>query len=646
MIKSIIKIHSLLVFFFLTSAVSAQKIELGEISKEDLMEKSYPSDSSANAAYLYKYRNTYIDGRNLVTEVHHKIKIYNKEGFDYATKKLRLYKNGSSREAVLGLKAFTYNLVGNEIVKKPISKESIFKTEYHKRQNHYTFTMPDVKEGSIIEYKYRINSPFYTNIDEYKFQHSIPVRKLYSKLYTPAFFKYKKKTKGFLLVIPKNSFKRDARIGVNVNITEYEMSNVPALKDEPFVDNIENYKAGVEYELIAIKYTTHTKYYAQSWDDVAKSVNEYDTYKNQINKKSHYKDDIDNLVAGITNSEEKMIKIFDFVKSKIKWNKVEGIYTFNGLPKAYKTGLGNVSDINLNLISMLRYVGLKANPILLSTKDNGIPIFPTIDGLNYVICGVELNGKVIRLDAADKYSSSNILSTNVMNWQGKLIRTDDTYKDIYLTSGKLSLTITFMHVKIDPSGSLNGKIRTTYKDNSGHRFRENYAKTSNEDYLLELESQNENIEISDFKLDNLENNDKPIVESYSYVKDEHIESIEDKMYLSPMLFLKSESNPFVLEKRLFPIDFSFPWNRKYQVQLEIPEGYTIESLPEPILMKMPEGIGEFSYNLKRTSDTKIQLVCSTKINQSKLGPKNYEFLKNFYNQMIKKQEEKIILKKI
>ena len=554
-------IKTLVTLFILLISINhtfSQQIKLGEISKEDLLEKTYPSDSSANAAYLYKYRNTYIDGQSLVTEVHHIIKIYTKEGFDYATKKIKLSKNGSSRETVIGLKAFTYNLDNDEILKKQISKESVFKTEYHKRQNHYTFTMPDVKEGSIIEYKYRVNSPFFTNIDEYKFQHSIPVKKLYSKLYTPAFFKYKKKTKGFLSVYPKISNKRDARIGVNVNIHEYIMTNVPALKEEPFVDNIQNYKAGVEYELVAVYYTTHTKYYAQTWGDVAKSVNDFDTYKSEINKKSHFKNEIDNLIAGITNSEEKMIKIFDHVKSKIKWNEIDGIYTFNGLSKAYKTGLGNVGDINLNLVSMLRYAKLKANPILLSTKDNGIPILPTIDGLNYVICGVELNGEIIKLDAADKYSSSKILSTNVMNWQGKLIRTDDSYKDIYLTADKPSLTNTIMSVKIDPNGSLDGKIRTTYKDNNGHRFRENYAKTSNEDYLLEVENQNENIEISDYKIDNLENNDKSVVETYSYVKEEHIENIDNKMYLSPMLFLKRESNPFILEKRLFSIDFFFP----------------------------------------------------------------------------------------
>ena len=62
-----------------------------------------------------------------------------------------------------------------------------------------------------------------------------------------------------------------------------------------------------------------------------------------------------------------------------------------------KKGVGNSGDINLNLINMLNYAGLIANPILVSTKSHGIPLFPTLEGFNYVIAGVELNGSLYLL---------------------------------------------------------------------------------------------------------------------------------------------------------------------------------------------------------------------------------------------------------
>ena len=104
-----------------------------------------------------------------------------------------------------------------------------------------------------------------------------------------------------------------------------------------------------------------------------------------------------------------MALIFDFVKSKVKWNEYYGKYTSDGVKKAYKEQVGNVAEINLMLTSMLRYAGLNANPVLVSTRDNGIPLFPTREGYNYVISCVELpTGKVL-LDATNKYGSPNIL---------------------------------------------------------------------------------------------------------------------------------------------------------------------------------------------------------------------------------------------
>ena len=624
--------------------VSSQTVKFGEVTIQELEEKYYPKDSSATAAYLYKYRNTYIQDENLVTEVYHKIKIYNKKALDFATKKIKLYKSNSADERVSGLKATTYNLVNGAIEIEKISKASIFKTEYHKRQDHYTFTMPNVKEGSIIEYKYKIYSPFFTNIDEYKFQHSIPVKKLYSKLYTPAFFKFNKKVKGFLPVIPKHSHKRDARIGVEVNITEYEMSDIPALEDELYVDNIENYRSGVEYELVAVNYATHIKYYSQTWGDVAKSINESDTFKNKIKKQSYYKDDLNNVLSSVTTNDDKIKKVFEFIKSKVKWNEIEGIYTFNGMPKAYKTGVGNVGDINLMMISMMRYAGLKAYPILLSTKDNGIPRYPTLSGLNYVICGIELDDKIILLDATSKYSNQNILPIRTMNWFGKLIRPNNTVENIPLTPLKPSTIITNMNVKISEDGGLEGLIRNVFRNHNAFQFREKYTKISNDDYLLEVESLNENIEISEYKLVNIENIDKPVVETFSFSKDDYIEIIGNKMYFSPLLFFALDTNPFLAEERLFPIDFIFPWNKKFQISLKVPEGYALESMPKSIKIKLPNNQGEFTYLIKKSNDN-IQLSCYIKMESSKIPANQYTFLKQFYNQIIKKQGEKIILVK-
>ena len=89
------------IFLFLLVTVhnTAQEIKFGSVSKEELTEKEFVNDKSASAAILYKHRNSYLVTTNgntqLITEIFERVKIYDKDGFEYATKEISLYKNRS-----------------------------------------------------------------------------------------------------------------------------------------------------------------------------------------------------------------------------------------------------------------------------------------------------------------------------------------------------------------------------------------------------------------------------------------------------------------------------------------------------------------------------------------------------------------------
>ena len=100
------KKYILLTFAFVCFAIlNAQEIEFGEVSKAELEEKQHPQDSEAAAAILYE--NIYVtfryiqgQGFQVETNVHKRIKIYTKDGFDMANHSIPLYKGGSEREKV------------------------------------------------------------------------------------------------------------------------------------------------------------------------------------------------------------------------------------------------------------------------------------------------------------------------------------------------------------------------------------------------------------------------------------------------------------------------------------------------------------------------------------------------------------------
>lgn len=666
------RIKSFILAVLLSSVVFSQNYDFGEVSVEELSEKFYPTDSSASAAYLYKDRNTSFhydqsEGFVLVTKIHERIKIYSKEGFDYATTSVPLYKSGSSRESVTGLKGYTYNLANGKVEDFKLKKDGIFKSEISKFFDETKFTLPNIKEGCVVEYKYEIRSPFYTNVDVFEFQHDIPIKKLQAKFSAPEYFVFQASSKGFLNVIPKESRVNDKIIFNNKtrnngryttsttystdelsfynNISTFDLSDVPALKEEPHVNNIRNYRSAMKYELSYTSFpNSPIKHYATTWGDVVKTIYENPSFGGELDKSGYFESDIDELLSGVSDPMEKAARIYDYVKSNVKWNGYYSKYSNNGLRKAYKEHTGNVADINLMLTAMLRYAGLDANPVLVSTRKNGVPLFPTREGYNYVICGIEVPNDIVLLDATSKYSAPNVLPFRALNWQGRVIRKSGSSALIDLYPKTISKNTTSLFLKLDDTGLVEGQMRAVKTGHKARNYRNKYNSTDEEQFITNLENKFDGMEIEEFKVSNNKNLGKPVMESCKFSIESQADIIEDKIYFSPMFFFKMNENPFKLEKREFPIDFGYPSDDIYRFNITLPEGYTVVSAPKSKKLELPDNLGSFVYQVK-VNGSMIQLVIDSKINVPIVSPIYYDALKSYFSGLIEAENEQIVLTK-
>lgn len=663
------------VSFCFSLTVLAQDYKFGKVSKEELQEKFNPMDSSANATYLYKYRKSFFEynqekGFELITEIHERVKIYNSEGFKYATKAISLYKSSNEEEEVNSLKAYTYNLINDKVEDAKLDKGGIFKTEKSRYRNETKFTMPNVKDGCIVEYKYRIMSPFYSNVDDFEFQHDIPIKKLEAKFETPEYFNFKLNTKGYLSVVPKKETKSDKITFTNTTrasttihsktqasystndvdfintLWKYNLKDIPALKDEPYVNNINNYRSSVKYELSYTQFPNSApKYYATTWEDVVKSIYESSSFGGELNKKGYYEDDINTLISSVSDPKAKVDLIFDFVKTKVKWNGYYGKYTADGVRKAYKNQVGNVAEINLMLISMLKHAGLRAYPVLISTRQNGVPIFPTREGYNYVIACVKYaDNSVILLDATSKYAAPNTLPFRVLNWQGRVVAEHGGSELIDLYPKTASKNSIVLMANLDEEGSVEGKYRAIKTNHRALSFRERYLEANKDDFLEKLENKYKGLEVSDYEVKNDLELNKPIAESYSFQKESQADIIGDKIYFSPLFFFKTDENPFKLENREFPVDFGYPSVTSYRININTPEGYKIESVPESLAIGLPDNLGSFKYKVVGSGNA-IQVSITTQINQPIIASLYYDALKMYFNQLVEKEAEQVVLTK-
>lgn len=658
---------AVLLFVFLNVNTFAQDFNFGKISKEELQEAFNPLDSSANATFLYKYRKTFFeyrqgDGFELITEVHERVKIYNQEGFAYATKELRLGKSGSDREQFSNLKAYTYNLVNGKIEEDKIGKEGVFDSELHKYANQVKFTMPNIKPGCIVEYKYRITSPFVTNVDDYVFQHNIPIKRLEAVFETPEYFNFKTNTKGFFPVIPKKEKVSDRLVptqhdgdGTSLNssnstytkeISTYNLSNIPALKLEPYVNNIDNYRSTVKYELSYVNFPqTPIKYYSTTWEDVVKTIYESPNFGDELKKTGYFENDIDAIIGSISDPVKRISLIFDFVKSNIKWNDYYGYSTNDGVKKAYKDHVGNVAEINLMLTAMLRYAGLNAYPVLVSTRQNGIPLFPTRDGYNYVVSCVKLPNAVFLLDGTNRNSAPNVLPIRALNWQGRIVSEHGGSEPIDLYPAIDSKNSIMGMLNLDEKGTLTGALRSTKTNHNAWSYREEFNGIKKEDFLTQLENKNKGLEISDFEVQHETDYSEPILESYKFEMESQADIINNKIYFSPLFFLKTNENPFKLEKREYPVDFGYASSTTYRLAINIPAGYQVESLPEGGSFVMPDNLASFKYNVTANAAS-VQLFVSTEMHQPIIPYNYYEALKAYFSKIVEKEAEQIVLTKI
>jgi len=184
-----------------------------------------------------------------------------------------------------------------------------------------------------------------------------------------------------------------------------------------FVNNINNYTSAVSHELESVQYPNRPfKLYSTDWKSVTKTIHDDSDFGQELEKTNYFESDLNLILKGFTLPEEKIIAVFNFVKTKVKWDNSFGIFCSNGVKKAYTDKTGNVAEINLMLTSMLRYAGLEANPVLISTRSNGIAYYPTIAAFNYVVSAVDISGELVLLDATEKYSNINVLPYRDLNW--------------------------------------------------------------------------------------------------------------------------------------------------------------------------------------------------------------------------------------
>lgn len=638
-----IKKQFLFLFIIVSSFVFSQQLSLGKVTKDELNQKYCPIDSTASAAILFKNGNTKfrysMDGHWIIDyKIDYKIKIYNKEGLSYAIQSIPYYVGGFSNETVKILNACTYNLGENKksIEKIKLKSDGEFIEKVNNNWNIKKITFPQVKEGSIIEFTVEKSSPYLSDLDPFYFQSEIPLMNVKYLLNFPGYFKINTLLNGFQKISYEN---------VQENHI-YKAKNIPPIKEESHVGNIENYTSILKLEIASIEYPgQEVKKIALSWNDVTKFIYKDDNFLGEIEKNNYYDYDFESN-SNLLNDLDKINSVFNHVKSKIKWNNKLGVYPEDGVKRAYKNNVGNIAEINMILISMLKHLNFKAYPVILSEKSNGVPSFPSRKAFNYLIAAVEYQNEILLLDASEFNSWHNILPFRALNWVGRLIYENGESKEINLNPTVNSQNNIIMNYSLDNDGVIYGNFNCQYTIYNAFNYRVNNSILSNESKVNSIQNKYKSIKISNLKVINELKLDLPVEENYDFVDNKSVEIIGDKIYFSPMLFLALESNPFKKDKRDLPIEFPYPNVDKFMMKIKIPENYIVEYLPksENLIFDNKNAFHKYLINYEASTNT-INLMVHDLNQFLILNSDNYPAIKEYFKEKYSKQNDKIVLKR-
>jgi hypothetical protein len=638
-----------------------QASRFGSVSDQELDMTIYAPDSSASAVILFDIGQSELQynqskGSFEIKYTRHvRIKILTTDGFDWTDFSIPLYSSQGQRERLSRIRAHTFNKTNGKVERESLKNSDIIDERSTERRTYRKFTMPKVRVGSVIDVNYDITSDFFFNFQDWNFQYTIPVIASSYTTIIPEYYSYRRHMTGYVDVKVKTSsstqtiiFRDQSRHTYRTDISTYYAENVEALPFESFVDNRNNYRSGIEFELQSIYFPGSTfREFTSTWESVVKELTDHSDFGGQLTGTRYLRDDVSNLIDESQDVEEQLKTVYDFIRQKISWNQRHRLFATDGARQAYRNGSGNSAEINFNLINALRELGFNAMPVALSTRSNG-RIFPhqiTVSRFNHVIALVRKDGKDYLMDATSSFPNPFILPAECLNEKGRIIDTQAN-NWIDLDKAGTSRSVTLVSSSMNENGSLTGTVNTLHSNyQAAYLFRQTNTEARLENFTNTLAKRYKNAEINIDEAGIDASNPDQFISIFSFETDEPAAIAGDMIYLDPMVGFEFDLNPFRQHTRKLPVNFTYPQEIQYSNRIAIPEGYELESAPANINIGLPQGDCRFLFSASLLNN-EVVINSRLTINRIIYSSDEYQDLKAFFDAVIKKQEEKVVLKKI
>ncbi|HMI77465.1 MAG TPA: DUF3857 domain-containing protein [Ferruginibacter sp.] len=635
--KKIILIFFVSLFFW--AAGAQNKIpSFGKIDKADLEMKDCDFDPGAEALVLLdigEIQFSYIMNIGWQSESTYRmrIKILKPGAVNRGEIKIRYYTKNRYEE-ITNISGISFNLDANGNVEETrMDKQSVFDKPFDKEYADVSFALPNVRVGTVFEYKYKLQRKSFGYIPPWIFQQSIPVKYSAYNISIPESFR-------FIMQTIKRQEMEKKEGNSAADGTWYIMRNIPGLKDEPYSSAKNSYLQRIEFQLSTIQTANYYQEIRNTWPKLIDELLNDEDFGGALKKNIRRTDSLDAKLALTNSTKEKIRIVYNYVQNNMQWNNEYSRYS-DGIKEAWEKRTGNITDINFILIRLLKDAGINAKPLLASTKDNG-PVnayYPFLNDFNCVLAYVEDGTETYTMNAADKYNPFNLVPYEVL-FTNALIVEKNGDRLIALNSDKKYESNVFVICNVEGDGKISGQGTLSSSGYARNIRMSTYKKNK----LNETLEDNAGITI---KADSISvKNEKDELESFDQKIEfkGKLEASGEYFFLPYNLFTGLRKNLFIEEDRVMDIDFNFPKSYLVSGSYLVTDDYAVNSLPKNVTMIMPDTSIVLS---RKTQHAGNIITFRFKLDFAAAGysAESYPYIKEFFKKLYAILDEKIVLKK-
>jgi len=647
----------------ISSAFSQEAVPLtfGKVAAKDFtLSATNLIDSNTNAVVIADVGGINFIGNkdnnwvSYVFKQNMRIKILKRQALDLATVQVLLRGNGKYADRIDSLQASTYNLENGQVVETKLNLQDVYRDTLNRGTVAVKFSLPAVKEGSIIEYTYKTITHRFRHLPYWNFQH----------YYYPCLYnKYEVAIPNMLgyltLLHGRDSFAINklektkeryvmSTVDVKAEVTKHTwvMKNIPPFKTEPFLKHPYNYMDAIEFYLLQT-YNGDEVSGNTNWSAINKELLEDEDFGQPISLdgSTSLVNTVERVITPHAGYMQSAREIYAYIRDNFTCVPSDYTYITDALYNINKKKKGTATDLNMLLVAMLRQKSINASPVLLSTTEYGTnpADYPVLEKMNYVICMMKMGGETIYLDASRPMLGFGKLPLDCYNGHGRVISDHDSASVFFNPNDiKEQEAATVFIVNDDKEkGKMSGTVEIVPGYLGSYNVRTAVKRNGEKNFFKDmLDGYGPDVKIENKGIDSLGKLEEPVKIHY----DLSFKMDQDIAYFTPIVSSPFRENPLKSASRSYPVEMNYPLDEFYVFSMEIPEGYIVDELPKSVKVFYNSNEGFFEYLIQK-GESNLQLRVHIKLNKADFSADDYNSLRDFFAYVVKKQGEPFVFKK-